>query len=649
MITKIKELINICNAAENGKVKEYYLISRFWGNKIKEIKEQKDEFLSKEIGPINNNGILLKQKIIDGALFLEGEKTEITIINPKYEFCSRMRVFAINKSLWDFLHGAFGGGPEIKIKSQELENKGKVSYKKDFFPYFRINCIILPQKKTKNNHYYFNEYINEILNNIQTFYTFVNKHIKISDLMIYIEKIVRSHGNISLVKNNYKCWIDLNYDKNYDYNDLYEKIKSKICDLYNMYSLNQCLAINLDNLEENDESNCNDQNSLVNKFEFKLYPLSVFEDEKLLNIFPNQYTNNFNLVNSDKLDRCNKDNNYDENSDIFNYFPQLTIIIEQGNSNFKRNEKNIKYKIDKCNYKGCQKKGILLIFCEDQDAFYCSKVCKEKDKEYHKRDCKYKKFEIKELNQSSGLVGLRNLGNTCYMNTALQCLSNCAELRNYFLDGYPEKDVNNFNVLGFKGLIAFSFENFIKRLWLGEESALNISDYKNAISLCNDRFKGYSQQDTHEFIIFLIDALHEDLNRVNNKIYITKEEKDLKDELKSKIEWNNFLRRNQSILVDLFYGLFKSTVTCVECKKSCIDFNIFSCLSLNLKYNFKKMSLANVDNKINNLNINPKISYYNNINTINESNQKNKEDTPYNKSHTTNEYLMKKYLLIEKI
>ena len=641
-------------AAENGKVKEYYLISKIWGKKIKAIKEQNDEFLAKEIGPINNNGILLKQKIIDGALFLEGEKSEIAIINPKYEFFSQKKPFALNKPLWNFLRDTFGGGPEIKIKAQECESEEKVSYKKDTFPYFRINCIILPKKKRKNNNYNINEYRNEILNSIQTFYTFYNKNKNISDLLLYIENIVRSHEKISLVdKNSYKCWIDLNSYKNYDYNDLYEKIKSKICDLYNMYGINQSLAINLDILEENDESNYNDQNLLVNKVEFKLYPLSVFESEKLINIIPNQYTNNFNLINSDTLESCNNNYNYDENSEIFNYFPQLTIIIEQGiNSIFKRNEKKIKYKIDKCNYKCCRKKGILVNFCEDQDAFYCSQVCKEKDKEYHKRECKYlfvqdfikenKKFEIKELNQSSGLVGLRNLGNTCYMNTALQCLSNCVELRNYFLYGYPEKDVNNFNVLGFKGLIAFSFENFIKRLWLGEESALNISEYKNAISLCNDRFKGYNQQDTHEFVIFLIDALHEDLNRVNNKIYIKKEEKDLNDELKSKIEWNNFLRRNQSILVDLFYGIFKSTVTCTECKKSCIDFNIFSCLSLNLKYNIKKISLANVENKINNLSINPKISYCNNINTIKESNQKNKEDIPYNKNQNINDYLKKK-------
>ena len=33
----------------------------------------------------------------------------------------------------------------------------------------------------------------------------------------------------------------------------------------------------------------------------------------------------------------------------------------------------------------------------------------------------------------------------------------------------------------------------------------------------NDRFVGYSQQDAHEFITFLLDALHEDLNRVKHK------------------------------------------------------------------------------------------------------------------------------------
>jgi len=46
-----------------------------------------------------------------------------------------------------------------------------------------------------------------------------------------------------------------------------------------------------------------------------------------------------------------------------------------------------------------------------------------------------------------GLKDLRNIGNTCYMNTAIQCLSNCLELRNYFLFCVPHKDINTNNVL----------------------------------------------------------------------------------------------------------------------------------------------------------------------------------------------------------
>ena len=63
-----------------------------------------------------------------------------------------------------------------------------------------------------------------------------------------------------------------------------------------------------------------------------------------------------------------------------------------------------------------------------------------------------------------GLKGIRNIGNTCYMSTALQCISNCVELRNYFLFGTPRNDVNKNNNLGYKGLVAYGFEYLIKKL-----------------------------------------------------------------------------------------------------------------------------------------------------------------------------------------
>lgn len=95
------------------------------------------------------------------------------------------------------------------------------------------------------------------------------------------------------------------------------------------------------------------------------------------------------------------------------------------------------------------------------------------------------------------------------------------------------------------------------------------------------RFSGYGQQDACELLLYLLDLIHEDLNRVKKKPYIELPESDGRsDEVMSKLLWDAFLARNNSVIVDLMYGQLKSTVECLYCKNISTAFDPFVILPL---------------------------------------------------------------------
>ncbi|EEC51068.1 predicted protein, partial [Phaeodactylum tricornutum CCAP 1055/1] len=186
--------------------------------------------------------------------------------------------------------------------------------------------------------------------------------------------------------------------------------------------------------------------------------------------------------------------------------------------------------------------------------------------------------------------GLGNLGNTCFMNSTLQCLAHTHPLKRYFLSGEYGDDLNRNNPLGTGGDLATQFAQLMMDIWITTAPPRNFlseasTGYDSSSSLANnvvyprnfkytlgkhaERFVGYDQHDSQELATYLLDALHEDTNLVTKKPYVEKpEQKDTEsDQEAADNAWELHLKRENSKVLENFMGQIKSRVQC--CKANC--------------------------------------------------------------------------------
>ena len=192
--------------------------------------------------------------------------------------------------------------------------------------------------------------------------------------------------------------------------------------------------------------------------------------------------------------------------------------------------------------------------------------------------------------RTRGTVGLSNLGNTCYMNSALQCIRSVEELAVYFLSDKYKSEINTANPLGHGGVMAKQYANLLSSIY-GENASGSFtpSQFKKTIGSLQPLFSGYGQQDSQEFLSFLVDAIHEDLNRIIKKPYNENPDSDdntVKDPqaiIKLGETYRaNHKARNESIAMDLFNGFYKNTMECPDCGKISITFDPYSLLTVQL-------------------------------------------------------------------
>ncbi|CAK7318591.1 Ubiquitin carboxyl-terminal hydrolase 2 [Vulpes lagopus] len=181
---------------------------------------------------------------------------------------------------------------------------------------------------------------------------------------------------------------------------------------------------------------------------------------------------------------------------------------------------------------------------------------------------------------AQGLAGLRNLGNTCFMNSILQCLSNTRELRDYCLQRLYMRDLSHSSNV--HTALMEEFAKLIQTIWTSSPNdVVSPSEFKTQIQRYAPRFVGYNQQDAQEFLRFLLDGLHNEVNRVTVRPKSNPENLDhLPDDEKGRQMWRKYLEREDSRIGDLFVGQLKSSLTCTDCGYCSTVFDPFWDLSL---------------------------------------------------------------------
>ena len=225
-----------------------------------------------------------------------------------------------------------------------------------------------------------------------------------------------------------------------------------------------------------------------------------------------------------------------------------------------------------------------------QSVCYCDRGCQESHWPFHKPICSKIAAgkEDSDLYLADGRVGLHQLGNTCFMNAAIQCLSHATPLTRHFLSNQFKIDLNSSNPLGTGGKLAQAYETVLKEIWMKPNiTSTTPTALKRAIALFAPRFAGCLQHDSQEFLAYLLDGLHEDLNRIKKPPYVEMPDADnhgANMAVAGAEAWECHMLRNDSLVMDTFYGQFKSTCVCPNpnCGRVSVSFDAFNHVSLEI-------------------------------------------------------------------
>ncbi|NBU33960.1 ubiquitin carboxyl-terminal hydrolase [bacterium] len=197
----------------------------------------------------------------------------------------------------------------------------------------------------------------------------------------------------------------------------------------------------------------------------------------------------------------------------------------------------------------------------------------------------------KEKYMKRGLCGLVNMGNTCFLNSILQCLSHTLKLTDYFLSGEASASNRHNHHRGKEYYLVMSYHHLLINIWEKNQVLRPKSFFEN---LCKFKPKYYKhqQQDSHECLMFILEILHKGLCYAVD-VDIKGKIKTRTDQLmkRSLEQFKAFYEKEFSFIIQTFNGMFRVEIRCNHCDYTDDVFEPFNCISLDLP-NKKGVTLA---------------------------------------------------------
>ena len=172
------------------------------------------------------------------------------------------------------------------------------------------------------------------------------------------------------------------------------------------------------------------------------------------------------------------------------------------------------------------------------------------------------------------LIGLNIIGDNCYINSILQCLSQTKDLTNYFLKKSNKKIIDNNIAIKNKNDLQLCrfYSELIRKLWdkKGPKSFPPHNFMRN-IEKMNPSFRNGYFCKSRDFITYVLVQIHKELKGPINKNNVNdfNINKELSNQYDNNISFNiffNIFLENYSIISKTFYGFLEITNICVNCK-----------------------------------------------------------------------------------